>query len=736
MTKGIKLLLHTLLALCLLVSFDTVGLHSQTLIDNTKGMFNNDGGTIKFRQTGSLRGLPDTLGGTVMFLSKNSAHGQIVPNITWKKLIIDSYAWLTVDSMSNTHAVSRPMSVLDSFIISSGDQTKLQTYFVETHAKSHLYNNGKVWGTKDVVMKGEDIQTINGDDKGSFSRLRIENKKGVEVVGSFTVDNKLELKEGELKNDKVNFKLGNSQLDRKADTTGSTLERPLIVRHSGSSVTVQPDLQEPGLDIHYKGEGTIHTGAEIPKSDKSIVGMRVENSDSLVLTQNIDIKDNLYVGTHIHTEKKDTLTLSSVNNPEFHPNNTEAEVHGNFRRTGWKEGDTIVFNNPMTRLVFHKSIDRGELSQLVSTIYPGRYSALSEGDRSKVKRQISLRGLSSAGNEYVGNIDATYGYGWRYKGNYDETYDLAFDKLALMQYTDGKWVVNTSSVVPATHNKLGNWGYSYANSINSFGDFAIGINEAYRYLAMRSKALLEGAYRIRQGRMSNELQEKNYLPMPPPDIYPYNTDPNRAFYVRSDGQFPDSVVDWVVLEFRKDFAIEGYKKTLLLKTDGRLVDLWGNEQVLFDDNGKFLERDSLGNIINENFIKGSQMYVLLRHRNHAAVISDKPVQFEVNNEVFVDFTLPETVLGGANSLKPVDRVSSATQQYVYAMLAGDINKGKEPSGLIDAGDYDAVISPEALWTSKIIDGYLLEDINLSGTITTMDFNLVFNNRNRMLWYHP
>ncbi|MPN14335.1 hypothetical protein SDC9_161662 [bioreactor metagenome] len=87
-------------------------------------------------------------------------------------------------------------------------------------------------------------------------------------------------------------------------------------------------------------------------------------------------------------------------------------------------------------------------------------------------------------------------------------------------------------------------------------------------------------------------------------------------------------------------------------------------------------------------------------------------------------------------MKPVDRVSNATQQYVYAMLAGDINKGKEPSGLIDAGDYDAVISPEALWTSKIIDGYLLEDINLSGTITTMDFNLVFNNRNRMLWYHP
>jgi hypothetical protein len=58
---------------------------------------------------------------------------------------------------------------------------------------------------------------------------------------------------------------------------------------------------------------------------------------------------------------------------------------------------------------------------------------------------------------------------------------------------------------------------------------------------------LEGAYRWSvdktSERMSNELQQFNYLPMPPPNIYPYNLDPDRTFYVRPDRQFPDSVVD-------------------------------------------------------------------------------------------------------------------------------------------------------------------------------------------------
>jgi hypothetical protein len=110
----------------------------------------------------------------------------------------------------------------------------------------------------------------------------------------------------------------------------------------------------------------------------------------------------------------------------------------------------------------------------------------------------------------------------------------------------------------------------------TFGDYTIGTQDASYNLAFSGRAFLEGAYRWNLARMSNELQEFNYLPMPPPDIYPYNLDPNRAFYVRMDRQFPDSVVDWVVLEFRRDYSVKEQKntlKTLLLKTDGSLVDM-------------------------------------------------------------------------------------------------------------------------------------------------------------------
>jgi hypothetical protein len=260
---------------------------------------------------------------------------------------------------------------------------------------------------------------------------------------------------------------------------------------------------------------------------------------------------------------------------------------------------------------------------------------------------------------------------------------------------------------------------------------------------------LEGAYIFgsvnddtNNRRMRHDLQERNYLPMPPPDIWPYNLDAFRNTYVRLDQfgspVFPDSVVDWIVLEFRKEYGISGHRKTFLLKTDGSLVDIYGNKQILFDNNGRFATVDSNGFAAEPlDSIPEAQLYVLLLHRNHAAIISDLPVPFTPDETVFVDFTIPSTVSGGVQALRRIDRqISDGTMSYIYGMIAGNINNGMRPDNVIDARDFDAInlgLDDWSIGPGGTLDGYLIRDLNLSGTINTLDFNIGFNNRGRIVY---
>ena len=745
----------------LLLILSTALVLSHNLIKNDRskgGTINNNRGTIKFKSVGSLIDLPDYIGGTVIYNAQNPGTEQIVPNIKYHRLIFDSKAWLKIDSFSNTpSATKRPLVAEDTIFVLSGNWTKIRNNKVEIHPEGDVWTNGKIKGRKDVAMMGLfNPQSIYGENDASFSRLRIENPLGVDVLGEFSVTNKLELRVGELRNAAGNVKVGDTAIDRTVielvatelnpdedgmDTVDVNLDRPLVIRYTSASIEERADFQEYGTDLHYRGIGTIYTGGENPSPDddtKNIYDLIVENSDSLVLTENMRAVDSIYVGTQIHTTENDTLILASIKNPGFGDETGLEEVHGHFRRTDWQDGDTIIFNNPYTRLFFRTPVDRKELRTILSTIFPSRYHSLPNAEVRKVKRLIALRAFNDEGQEYTKDIDAQYNYGWRYQGSVDETFNLAFERLILLHYNDngnGNWLPNPRSVVPPQVAPL-RWGYSHTTSITSFGDYAIGILDNNYNLAFSGKAFLEGAYRYFAKRMSDELQLNDYLPMPPPNIYPYNLDPNRAYNFRADGQFPDSVVDWVVIELRTAYAVPGSVKTLLLKTDGRLVDIWGNEEILFHSNLEFVKYDSYGvQIEDEDVIDiDANVYVIIRHRNHSAVVSNEPINFVVGRPEFVDFTLPHNVMGGVGSLKEIDRSSAAPTGFLYGMVAGDIFGGGNipPNGEIDENDYYQLIDAIKDWSINTLDGYLLHDVNLSGTVNTMDYNIIFNNRGRTL----
>ncbi|MGI6370033.1 MAG: hypothetical protein GX372_07715 [Ignavibacteria bacterium] len=733
---------NTLFLILLFILFPINTFSNNYLLKNNKegnAQLSNHG-TLRLIKAGDIIGMPDTIGGRVEFVMKEKNRSQIIPNVTYHTLLINSNSWMRVDSLWTASAKSRPLSTLDSLIILS-DSQRMRLEEVEIHAKGTVINRSKIGGSRDVrANKETSSQDVGGG--GKFSRFNVDNPHGVDIVdGGITIENQLTLTRGALRStskDKVT--IGNKDLDRLGeqiiDSTEiakideSNLNRPRVVRSSGTSVEGALDYVE-NSDLHYRGAGSIVTTDEVPDAKETIQNLRVENTDSLVLAKNLTANDTLFVATHVHAYDKDTLTLTSTTNPIYDvDNNPQSEIQGHFRRTDWKEGDTIVLNNAYTYLLFKNPINRDDISTLVSTIFPRRYHNLNEGNVLKVKRAMTLSAQDANSSEFTGDIDAEFGYGWRYGGDYDEVGNLAFERLVLKFYDAGAWVVNSTSSKPIAAG-ANNWAYANAMKITSFGDYSIGSQIENLIFAMKTR--LEGAVRDRRtGMMGNDLQRRNLLTMPPPDIYPYNLDPKRPFYVRTDGQLPDSVVDWVVVEFRENYTDEPKFNTLLLKTDGSIVDLYGNKNFLMSNSGDVISAGiDFPTDTSKGLISDRSFYFAVRHRNHAAVISNEPVKLQVNIINNLDFTSPSFVMGGTNSLRKVAK-DPENNMFLYGLLAGDVNNNNAPNGEITDKDYNSILPEYSTWKNSLFEGYLLHDLNLDGIITTLDFNIGFNNRNRIV----
>jgi hypothetical protein len=229
------------------------------------------------------------------------------------------------------------------------------------------------------------------------------------------------------------------------------------------------------------------------------------------------------------------------------------------------------------------------------------------------------------------------------------------------------------------------------------GEFTIGLPGG-GLLVLMSKVFLEGPYRF--GSMAQDLRIKGLVPTSPPDIYPYNLDPNRQFI--SVRNIPDSVVDWIVLEFRASFtSSDRYYRTAFVKDDGMIVDLDGISPVLLSKGG----------------IDSGEYYIAVRHRNHLSIITENKVSiYPETMEQLVDFTNPSNIMGRTNALKPVGYDPNG--KLLWAMFSGDVNG----DGVVD--QTDLVLS----WEERDFEGYYGFDSNMSGIINTRDFNFNWNNQ--------
>jgi C1A family cysteine protease len=201
------------------------------------------------------------------------------------------------------------------------------------------------------------------------------------------------------------------------------------------------------------------------------------------------------------------------------------------------------------------------------------------------------------------------------------------------------------------------------------------------------KVSLQGPYS--SGSMSTALSSVI------PTNQPYNTGPWNYQGTEQVGSIPAGVVDWVLVELRTGTPptmTTVASRAAFVKSNGSVVDLDGTSQVSFDG------------------VATGSYYIVVRHRNHLAIMSANAVNFTTGSASY-DFT---TGQGQAYSTNPgvIDPMIGlgAGGTAPFGMYAGDAN-----------GSGDITILDRALWrTQNSFSGYLSGDFNLSGDVTILD----------------
>jgi hypothetical protein len=198
-------------------------------------------------------------------------------------------------------------------------------------------------------------------------------------------------------------------------------------------------------------------------------------------------------------------------------------------------------------------------------------------------------------------------------------------------------------------------------------------------LIVDTKVFLQGAYN--GSGLDTTLRHDSYLPL----TQPFNTAPWSYTGTETVAAVPEAAVDWVLVELRTGTAANTMftRHAGWLMTDGSIRAFPGSSPIGFS-----------------GFDPGNY-YVVVRHRNHLAIMSAAAIPISSASANY-DFTTGQAQAFGAT---PMIQVGSA-----FCMIAGDAN-----------GSGDITILDRAAWrTENSLLGFRSADFNLSGDVTILD----------------
>ena len=198
---------------------------------------------------------------------------------------------------------------------------------------------------------------------------------------------------------------------------------------------------------------------------------------------------------------------------------------------------------------------------------------------------------------------------------------------------------------------------------------------------VETKIFLEGPFR-NTGNMTNWLNNDSYLPL----MSPYGGE--RDF--RYATQIPTDIVDWILIEFRKQPDGEAVAwKTAFLRNDGHIV-----------------ADDGITEQITVQVNEGSY-YLVIHHRNHIPVMSRTALSLQGGNSTLYDFTTDENKFYGGSA--GVKELASG----VWGMIAGYAVK--------DGGIYTEDYQKYKIDQGK--ESYIVTDFNMDGGVYGEDYTI-------------
>ncbi|MBL7785729.1 MAG: proprotein convertase P-domain-containing protein [Chitinophagales bacterium] len=254
------------------------------------------------------------------------------------------------------------------------------------------------------------------------------------------------------------------------------------------------------------------------------------------------------------------------------------------------------------------------------------------------------------------------------------------------QSSNGIWTLTIADVYDEDGGQVTSWGVEICSAAATSTDFIL-----------QTRAFLQGAYNT-AGAMTNVLRTNNLIPT----AQPYNVAPisyNGTQSVASASAIPANTTDWMLVEVRNATtnALVTRKAGFLLN-NGRIVDVDGTTTGI-----KF-----------SGLTNDTPYLVVLRHRNHAPVVSSQVVKF-YNNQASYNFT---TKVEQASGTMPMTTTADG-----YAVLwAGDY----VPNGILSYTDFNAYI------TNQTNNVYVVSDGNLDKQVNQNDFMLYKNNAGKIM----
>ncbi len=552
-----------------------------------------------------------------------------------------------------------------------------------------------------VILAGSAAQNIDG--QGVFRTLELDNLSDAFFINKaeLTVRTNLYLHRGVLRTTPGNNvrMAGASRITRTFES--STIERPLY---------------DSKYSVFYTGTQPILTDKEIPVAPEVLHTLAVQNDGGVTMTEDVTANDSIEVGrsgvaltlrTEADTNNPNLLTYASKNNDPVYVDD-RSEVIGSFRRTQLRtDGTTMTFNNRYTGIAFNSNAGLNGARTFNIESRPYTFPPVNNGTQ-KVRRSLVLTARDSSSNIIPSGLLYKVNYAWIDDSTsvaVNETNGLNAPNLILQYWNGARWLNNKSSRRPAQFTSS-RWAYSYADTVTQSGRFSIGtpVPNAPKLI---TKVFLEGAFR--NCSMQPDLLSEGMLPSTPPNVFPYSLDPVRSNI--SLAPLPIDAIDWVVVELRRGISTPpDFVKCGVLYADGTIGNSDGkNRYMTFPDS-----------------LPLRDYHVIIRHRNHLAVMTATPWNLKeediVGADVPLDITAGFVTLGGSAAMKSVFRENSGA--FNYAMMAGDVNGDDVIDDDVDRTDIDQ------LYTLRTRTGYLNEDIDLNGIVTTRDFTLSWNNRAR------